>query len=54
MGPKQSPIQWLLEAISLGVKLPRREADNSLPFSGEVKNGGAIPPFPHMSSWHTA
>jgi hypothetical protein len=22
------------------------------PSSAEVKNGGAIPPLPHMSSWH--
>jgi hypothetical protein len=30
---------------------PRREADHSPPSSVEVKNGGAIPPFPHSSSW---
>jgi hypothetical protein len=28
----------------------RREADHSPPSSTEVKNGGAIPPFPNMSS----
>jgi hypothetical protein len=26
----------------------------SLPLSAEVKNGGAIPPFPHMSLWYNA
>jgi hypothetical protein len=24
------------------------------PSSTEVKNGGAIPPFPHMFLWHSA
>jgi hypothetical protein len=33
-----------------GVKELRREADKSHPSSAEVKNGGAIPPLPHMSS----
>jgi hypothetical protein len=35
-----------------GVKRPERKVDS--PTSGaEVKNGGAIPPLPHMS-WHSA
>jgi hypothetical protein len=33
----------------LGVKRPVREADNSPPSAAEVKDGGAIPPLPHMS-----
>jgi hypothetical protein len=33
-----------------GVKRQGREADNSPPSSGELKNGGAIPPLPRMSS----
>jgi hypothetical protein len=36
------------------VKRPEREADHSPPSSAEVKNGGAIPPLPHMYSWHGA
>jgi hypothetical protein len=28
----------------------RSEADDSSPPSAEIKNGGAIPPLPHMSS----
>jgi hypothetical protein len=28
-----------------------READHSPPSSAEVKNGGAITPLPHTSSW---
>jgi hypothetical protein len=28
------------------------ESDHSPPCSAEVKNGGAIYPLPHMSSWH--
>jgi hypothetical protein len=37
--------------IRTGWISPRREADHSSPTSAEVKNGGAIPPLPHMSSW---
>jgi hypothetical protein len=33
---------------------PGRESDHSLSSSTEVKNGGAVPPLPHMSSWHSA
>jgi hypothetical protein len=40
-------------ALSVGVKLPGSEADHSSP-SAEVKNGGAIPPLPHASSWNGA
>jgi hypothetical protein len=36
-----------------GVKLPERKADHSPSPSTYVKNGGAIPPLPHMSSWHS-
>jgi hypothetical protein len=31
------PIQWVLGALSLGVKLPGREANHSPPSSAEVK-----------------
>jgi hypothetical protein len=31
-----------------------READCSPSSSPEVKDGGAIPPLPHMPSWHSA
>jgi hypothetical protein len=34
----QSPIQWVPGALSLGVKRPGREADQSPPSSAEVKN----------------
>jgi hypothetical protein len=37
LGPTQPPIQWVLGALSLGVKRPGREADNSPPSSAEVK-----------------
>jgi hypothetical protein len=37
MGTTQPPIQWVLEALSPGVKQPGREADRSLPASVEVK-----------------
>jgi hypothetical protein len=38
-------------AISPGVKRPGRQAEYLLPSSAEVKNGGAIPPLPRMSTW---
>jgi hypothetical protein len=45
LGPKQPPAQAVLGALSQGVKRPWCEADQSLPSSAEVKNGGAIRPF---------
>jgi hypothetical protein len=38
----------------LGANRPGRAADHSPPSSAEVKNGGAIPPLPHMTSWRGA
>jgi hypothetical protein len=43
--------QWVPGAISPWVKLLGHEADHSPPSSAEVKNGGAVPQLPHMSSW---
>jgi hypothetical protein len=40
--------------ISPGTNWQRREADHTPPSSAKVKNSGAIPPLPHMSSWHSA
>jgi hypothetical protein len=54
LGPTQPPIQWVPGAFSVAVKRQEREADQSSPFSAEVMKGGAIPPLPHMFSWHTA
>jgi hypothetical protein len=47
LGPTQPLIQWVLEALSLGIMLPAREDDRLPPPSAEVKNGGAISPLPH-------
>jgi hypothetical protein len=38
LGPTMPPIQWLLGALSPGIKRPRREADYSSPSSVEFKN----------------
>jgi hypothetical protein len=38
LGPTQTPNQWLPGALSLGVKLPGREADHSPPSTAEIKN----------------
>jgi hypothetical protein len=37
-----------------GLKRPGREVDRSPLSSAEVKKGGAIPPLPNMSSWHSS
>jgi hypothetical protein len=52
LGPNLPLVQWVLGAFSLWVKRPGSEADHSPPSSAEVKNGGVIPPLPHISSWH--
>jgi hypothetical protein len=51
LGPTQPPIQWVLGALSPGIKQRGCEANQSHPSSAEVKKGGAIPPLPHMPSW---
>jgi hypothetical protein len=38
LGPTQLPIQWVPGALSLGIKRPEREVDNSPPSRAEVKN----------------
>jgi hypothetical protein len=52
LGPTQPPIQWVLDALSLGVKRPWREAGHSPPSSAEVKNAWSytsIPPYVFMA-----
>jgi hypothetical protein len=46
LGPVQPPVQWILEAVCLGVKQHGCETDHSPPCSAEVKNGGAVFPLP--------
>jgi len=46
MGPTQPPIQWVVGALSLGVKQPGREADHSPPSSAEVENAWSYIPIP--------
>jgi hypothetical protein len=38
LGPTQSPIQWVPDAVSLGVKRPGHEADSSPPSGAKFKN----------------
>jgi hypothetical protein len=40
LGPTQPPIQWVLGALSSGVKRQGREADHSPPVSAEAKKMG--------------
>jgi hypothetical protein len=42
-----------IEAISLGIKQPVREANNLHPSCTKVKNGGDITQHPNMFSWHS-
>jgi hypothetical protein len=49
LGPTQPAFRWVLGAISTGC-----EGGHSCPSATGVKNGGAIPPLPDMSSWHSA
>jgi hypothetical protein len=47
------PVSYPVVTVGLfpyGVKRLGREADHSPPSSTEVKNGGAIPSLPHISS----
>jgi hypothetical protein len=48
------PLQWVTGPLSPGVNRQKREFNQSPPSSAEVKNGGAIPPLPRMSSWRDA
>jgi hypothetical protein len=55
VGPAQPPIQWVPEALSLGVKRPGCEADHSHPSSAEVKECVEIYLHsPNMPSWRGA
>jgi hypothetical protein len=47
--PTQSLIQWVLEALSPGVKRLGREADHSPPSSAEVKNAWGFTSTPQFS-----
>jgi hypothetical protein len=49
--PIQPPIQWVLGALTMGVKQPERLADHSPPTSAEVKNTWihtSTPPYTFM------
>jgi hypothetical protein len=54
LGPTQPPIQWVLGALSLGVKRPGREADHSPPSSAEDKNAWSYISTANTSSWRGA
>jgi hypothetical protein len=54
LGPAQPPIQWVLGALSPGLKRLGHEAEHSPPSSVMIKKGGAMPPLSHMSSWCNA
>jgi hypothetical protein len=54
LGPTQPPIQWVPGSLSPGLRRQGRKAGRSAPSSAEVKNGGAISPLSHTSSWRDA
>jgi hypothetical protein len=52
LGPTKPPIQWVLGAVFLGVKLLGHEADHSCPSNAEVKNAWSYtstPPYAFMA-----
>jgi hypothetical protein len=51
LGPRQPPMPWVSRAVSPGLRVSDHEISHSHPSSAEVKNGGAITPFSHTSSW---
>jgi hypothetical protein len=50
----KAPTLRLRGAVSMGVKQRGPETDNLPPYRAEVNNGGAVPPLPHICSWHGA
>jgi hypothetical protein len=52
--PLNLPSSGPREFFPQRVKWLWRKADQSNLSSAEVKNGGAIPPLPHTSSWRGA
>jgi hypothetical protein len=51
-GPTQFPIQWVPGILSLGIKVPGREADHSPPTSAEVNKVWiytSTPPYAFMA-----
>jgi hypothetical protein len=54
LGPTQPRIQLVPGAVFPKVNRPGRDPDHSPVSSAEVKNGGAIPPLSHTSSWRGA
>jgi hypothetical protein len=56
LGATQPTIQWVPGggALSPEVNRPERERGHSLMYSVDAKNGEAIPPLPHTSSWRGA
>jgi hypothetical protein len=54
LGPTQPPIQWVLRALSPGVKRKGHEAGHSPPSGAYVKNGRGIPALTHFPLSHSA
>jgi hypothetical protein len=52
--PPLEPTQWILRALSSWVKLPGHDADHLTPYSVEIKNYTAAPPYAIMESTETA
>jgi hypothetical protein len=44
--PTQPPTQWILRALSLGIKRSGCEADHSIRLLPRLRIRGAIPPLP--------
>jgi hypothetical protein len=53
-GNHQAFYTMVLVAVSLRAKQQECEADHSPASNAKIKNDGAMPPLPNMSSWHDA
>jgi hypothetical protein len=51
LGPTQPPLQCVPGVLSLAVKRPGRRADNSPPFSAEIKNAWSYTSTPPYMVW---
>jgi len=49
LGPNHPPIQWVPGVLSLGVKRPECETDNSPPSSAEVRNAWSVTSTPQYA-----
>ena len=53
LGPTQPPIEWVLRALSPGVRQLGHEADHLPHLLARIGMTRLMPPLYHMPAWHT-